>query len=257
LFLVPLGFFTGVYSSLVGVGGGFVMVPVLLLLYPDISPDIVTAISLMVVFANATSGSAAYARMKRIDYKAGVLFAIATIPGSVVGARVTAFIPRETFELVFGLFMISISLLLFVHARKEKTSSGDIDVTAIPPYHPLVGIIASVFVGFLSSLFGIGGGVIHVPMMLYLLHFPAHIATATSQFILMISSLAGTTTHLFMGTLSGNFIKVLLLGVGIVFGAQVGARLSRRLQGAWLVRGLAVALGVAGLQFVVSALAWW
>jgi hypothetical protein len=257
LFLVPLGFFTGVYSSLVGVGGGFVMVPVLLLLYPDISPDIVTAISLMVVFANATSGSAAYARMKRIDYKAGVLFAIATIPGSVVGARVTAFIPRETFELVFGLFMISISLLLFVNARKEKTSSGDIDVTAIPPYNPLVGIIASVCVGFLSSLFGIGGGVIHVPMMLYLLHFPAHIATATSQFILMISSLAGTTTHLFMGTLSGNFIKVLLLGVGIVFGAQVGARLSRRLQGAWLVRGLAVALGVAGLQFVVSALAWW
>lgn len=85
------------------------MVPVLLLLYPDISPDVVTAISLTVVFANATSGSVAYARMKRIDYKAGVLFAIATIPGSVVGARVTAFIPRETFELVFGLFMIAIS----------------------------------------------------------------------------------------------------------------------------------------------------
>ena len=78
LLLIPLGFAVGAYGTLVGAGGGFVLVPALLLIYPDQPPSSVTSISLAVVFVNASSGSAAYARLKRIDYFTGLMFAAAS-----------------------------------------------------------------------------------------------------------------------------------------------------------------------------------
>jgi uncharacterized membrane protein YfcA len=85
--LIPLGFVIGAYGTLIGAGGGFVLVPILLLLYPNESPEIITCISLAVVFFNALSGSLAYSRMRRIDYKSGLLFSLATIPGAILGSH--------------------------------------------------------------------------------------------------------------------------------------------------------------------------
>lgn len=87
--LISLGFIVGTYGTLIGAGGGFVLMPILLILYPRESADRLTAISLAVVFFNALSGSGAYARMKRIDYKSGLMFAAATIPGAIIGALST------------------------------------------------------------------------------------------------------------------------------------------------------------------------
>jgi len=72
LWLVPLGILIGTFGTLIGAGGGFLLAPVLLLAYPDESPEIITSISLAVVFLNALSGSVAYARMRRIDYRSGL-----------------------------------------------------------------------------------------------------------------------------------------------------------------------------------------
>jgi uncharacterized membrane protein YfcA len=81
LLLIPLGFLLGAFGTLIGAGGGFVLVPVLLFLYPDEDPATITSISLAVVFFNALSGSLAYARQKRIDYRTGLAFAAAASRG--------------------------------------------------------------------------------------------------------------------------------------------------------------------------------
>ena len=94
-----LGIVIGAYGTIIGAGGGFVLMPILLLLYPEQSPELLTAISLAVVFFNASSGSAAYARMKRIDYKSGIIFSIATIPGAILGSISTSYINRNVFHL--------------------------------------------------------------------------------------------------------------------------------------------------------------
>ena len=121
LWLVPLGFVVGCYGTLIGAGGGFLLVPVLLLYYPDESPEVITAISLAVVFFNALSGSWAYSRMKRIDYKTGLLFGVTTIPGAILGALSTTYIPRRTFDGAFGLLMIAASVFLFLYpGRREE-----------------------------------------------------------------------------------------------------------------------------------------
>jgi hypothetical protein len=112
----------------------------------------------------------------------------------------------------------------------------------------------SFFIGYLSSLLGIGGGIIHVPVLVRLLEFPVHRATATSHFILAVMALTGTAVHIITGTFYHGVHRTIALSVGVICGAQVGALLSDRLSGTWIMRGLAVALGVVGLRLLLIAL---
>lgn len=267
LWLIPLGFVIGAYGTLIGAGGGFVLMPILLLLYPDETPELLTSISLAVVFFNALSGSWAYARMRRIDYKSGLLFSAATIPGAVIGALTTAYIPRRLFDAVFGLLMIAASAYLLLRPNREKQAMvGNLHhhftrelVKADGrshtfSYNPIVGVGLSLFVGYLSSLLGIGGGVIHVPALVHFLNFPVHVATATSHFILAIMALTGTLVHVATGTFSHGVRRTISLALGVLLGAQLGARLSDRVQGDWIIRGLAIALGFVGIRILIVAL---
>ncbi|MGE0679551.1 MAG: sulfite exporter TauE/SafE family protein [Candidatus Binatia bacterium] len=267
--LAPLGFVIGAYGTLIGAGGGFVLVPLLLLLYPTESSDVITSISLAVVFCNALSGSAAYARSKRIDYRAGVLFSIATIPGAILGALTTAYIPRHFFNLLLGLILLIGAGFLLRYPPKEPSEPGDASEQGATqgladaskaqdggrqplPFNLSLGIGLSVVVGYLSSLLGIGGGIIHVPALVHLLNFPAHIATATSHFVLAVMALTGTLVHIATGAFHHGVHRTIALSLGVLPGAQVGAWLSQRVRGEWIMRGLAIALGLVGLRLLLS-----
>ena len=236
LWLIPLGVVVGAFGTLIGAGGGFVLMPVLLLLYPHEKTHILTSISLAVVFFNALSGSAAYARMRRIDYRSGLLFMAATTPGAVLGAVTSSHIPRREFDIVFGVLMIVFAVYLIATAGKKsapgparrglakrmKIKFTDAEgETHEYSYSPALGIVISVFVGYLSSLLGIGGGIIHVPALARLLDFPVHVATATSHFILAGMSLTGTVVHIVTGAFSAGVRRTICLSIGVVVGAQV------------------------------------
>lgn len=266
IWLLPLGFMVGTFGTLIGAGGGFILVPVLLMLYPDKSPETITSISLAVVFFNALSGSLAYARMKKIDYKSGLIFSASTLPGSIAGAYTIAFVPRNVFNGIFGVILIAASVFLMFKSPKSKTEEKEIpqnhitrsitDIDGIShtfSYNPVLGIIISLFIGFISSWLGIGGGIIHVPVMVHLLNFPVHIATATSHFVLAAMSFSGTIVHIVSGYLSAGVMQVVALVIGVLFGAQVGARLSKRFHGLWIIRSLAIALCLAGMRIFIMA----
>jgi len=265
--LIGLGILVGTFGTLIGAGGGFVLMPILLIAYPQAKPETVTCISLAVVFINALSGSAAYAKMKRIDYKSGIIFAIATIPGAILGALTTDYIPRHIFNLTFGIIMIIAAVYLFFHKpddieKEHKNRHGhtirkliDKEGTAYTySYNMKTGIIISLFVGYLSSLLGIGGGIIHVPALARFLNFPVHIATATSHFILAIMAFTGTIVHIITGSFAyGGIRRTIYLGIGVLIGAQIGAMLSKRIHGSWIIRGLAIALVFAGIRILILA----
>jgi uncharacterized membrane protein YfcA len=111
----------------------------------------------------------------------------------------------------------------------------------------------SLFVGYISSLLGIGGGIIHVPALVHLLNFSVHIATATSHFILAVMAITGTTVHMATGVFSHGIRRTVLLAIGVLLGAQLGARLSTRVHGDWIIRGLAIALGFVGVRILIMA----
>jgi uncharacterized membrane protein YfcA len=267
--LIALGFCTGAYGTLIGAGGGFVLMPVLLLLYPHQSPETLTSISLAVVFFNALSGTEAYAMMKRIDYKSGFMFALATIPGAIIGALQTAHVPRSLFDGIFGVLLLSAAAFLITHPnfkekswKKSHTHSYLITRNLVEAdgsrysysFNPLIGVVLSCFVGYVSSFLGIGGGIIHVPALVYFLNFPVHIATATSHFMLAIMALTGTLVHILTGTFSHGVNQTLSLAIGVVLGAQLGAHVSNRIKGNWIIRSLAIALGLVGIRILMLAL---
>jgi uncharacterized protein len=261
--LIGLGLGVGLYGTLIGAGGGFVLMPILLLLYPKMKPEMLTAISLAVVFFNAASGSESYAIMKRIDYKSGLMFAAATIPGAVLGALNTAWVPRHLFDGIFAVILLGGATFIFVRPNLQRRGHGAENQhhpeahrhlvamggeTYDYAFNPLMGIGISFVVGYASSFLGIGGGIIHVPALIYLMDFPVHVATATSHFILAIMALTGTLVHIWTGDLATGVNETLALAIGVMLGAPLGAQLSSRIQGTWIVRSLALALGVAGVR---------
>ncbi len=259
---MALGLGVGVFGTLVGAGGGFLLVPVLAILEPSLPTATITAISLAVVAMNATSGAIAYGRQGRIDLRSGIPFALATLPGSVIGALVSRMVPRHVFDIVLASMLIALAIFIgFAHdedAQRAGEGGGrgrvwrEIVDAAGTRYRYRVnmpiGVAMSFAVGFVSSLLGIGGGVIHVPALVGLLGFPTHIATATSHFTLAVMASSGTATHLFTGDLQDMLLQTALLGVGAIVGAQFGARLSARVHGVVIVRALAVSLAFVGVR---------
>uniref|UniRef100_A0A7V6A1J2 Probable membrane transporter protein n=1 Tax=Desulfobacca acetoxidans TaxID=60893 RepID=A0A7V6A1J2_9BACT len=267
--LIALGFVVGTYGTLIGAGGGFVLMPLLLLLYPHEDANRLTAISLAVVFFNALSGSGAYAKMKRIDFKSGLMFAAATIPGAIFGVFSTSYVSRLAFDVIFGAVMIVAGLFMVfkpksdeeAHVSPHKRSAHEVTrilmgadgISYEYSFNPILGIVLSVFVGFVSSFLGIGGGIVHVPAMAYLLHFPVHIATATSHFVLAIMTFTGTLVHIWTGSFHHGAHRAAALAIGVLPGAQLGAYLSNKIKGSWIIRGLALALVLVGIRILIAA----
>jgi len=266
--LACLGILVGGFGTLVGAGGGFLLVPVLLLLYPERDADTITSMSLLVVLANAASGSAAYAWQRRVDFRSGAWFALATLPGSVGGALLVGYIPRTAFDVAFAAVLGAVGVFLVrprygvTAVREPVTGPGTVrrlmrdreGHTYVYAYRRWQGLAISLGVGFLSSLLGIGGGIVHVPAMAIVLHFPVHIAAATSHFVLAVTAFEATGTHLITGSLGGEALRqATAIAAGAIVGAQAGARLSRRVRGPLIIRALGAALLLVAIRLALTA----
>jgi uncharacterized membrane protein YfcA len=263
LLLCGIGFAVGAFGTLIGAGGGFILTPILLLLYPHESAQTLTAISLAAVFFNAASGSVAYARQRRIDYRSGIVFGLATLPGAIAGAIAVGAVSRQLFDAIMGCLLALLAVWVLVgerwrlpqptrhlHRRELVDCTGAHYVYAVPVRR---GACYSVVVGFLSSFLGIGGGVIHVPLLVRALGFPTHIATATSHFVLALMAGTGTLTHIALGSFAHRhgIRRAAALSIGVVCGAQLGAHVSLRLRGPviqWLLAASLFALAARLLQ---------
>jgi len=264
LFVIA-GITIGTIGTIIGAGGGFILMPLLLILYPKENPDALTSISLAIVFLNALSGTIAYSRMKRIDYKSGIIFSLAAIPGSILGAVTTGFLARNIFNIVFSILMIVGAVYLFLNTKKA-IAIDNIEVDDnnhklkifgkiyFFSYNPKTGVIISLFTGYVSSLLGVGGGFIHVPILVSILDFTVHTATATSHFVLALTALTGTIVHIIKGDLFQSPVSwnIFPLSIGVLAGAQIGAYLSGKIKGNWIIKGLAIVLVFVGIRIILT-----
>jgi uncharacterized membrane protein YfcA len=141
-----------------------------------------------------------------------------SIPGTILGAFVTAQVTPAIFKILFGIVLVACCYYLFIKRNVEPKQ------TTITKRMLVASAGISFFAGILSSFFGIGGGIIFVPLMIIGLGLLVKTATATSQMILMFSSASGMISHLLLG--HSDFDYALLLSVGAFVGGLVGARLS-------------------------------
>jgi uncharacterized membrane protein YfcA len=249
LFVSGLG--VGTLGTLIGAGGGWMIVP-LLLFGLGYTPQQAVGTSLAVVFLNALSGSIAYMLQGRVLYRMGLAFAVSTIPGALLGATLVQYLDSRWFTLLFALFLLALSGLLlrgqtiYGHAHRHPTPE---ELNSLRSPIMRMGILLSFLVGVISSLFGIGGGIVHVPFLIVILGLSVHSATATSHFVLAITSLAGTLVFLRNGQVDLSVAAA--MGVGVLLGAQAGARLSLRMRSEPIRRLLAFAVLVFAVGLIL------
>ena len=244
LVIVLIGVAIGCYGTIVGIGGGPLIVPILYFFY-GWENEFLVATSLMIVFLNAFSGSVGYAVQKRIDYRGGIKFSLAALPGAVLSGLVHHHFNIRMFNVIFGLFLFLLAAYCLLGVRKMKNIPTPKEVREAPTHHRRVsvtdhfgkkftytsddrlGIYMNLLLGFFVGFLGIGGGVFQVPILLFLLRYPPHIATATSHFITMMTCAIAVMPHLFFDNVYVG--EALWMGLGVVVGAQVGAWVAPKL----------------------------
>ena len=279
LTLAAVGFVTGVFGVLVGAGGGFILVPILRIFF-DKDPAIVAGTVLALVAANSISGAFAYRYMRVVDKRSAYLFAAAAIPGSVIAP----FVLKKALEGLPGVFDAMFGLLLVIlavriatqqfdsgrqsrlgrarsrrrsfinpqtlHRRRITAESGE---TYRYRLNERWAVLINFVLGFISSFFGVGGGFLRTPILVYAFGFPVQVAVATSIFALSFYTTAGAVTHAFIGNIEW-FPTFVFAGIGLVTGGQIGARLSGKVQGPWIMRLLMFVILAMGVQLVIQGI---
>lgn len=263
-FLVGLGAAIGLVSGLFGVGGGFLLTPALMML--GIPPTVATASGSCQIVATSSSGVAAHFRLGNVDVKMGSLLLFGGLAGAVIGVQAIKELRilgeanlaiTLTYIVVLGslgsyMFFQSLrtlrrgAVLTQTEGTQKKWSlvlsrlPCQLDFPRSRVRHSiLIPLILATLLGILATIMGVGGGFIMLPMMVYLLGMPAHVAVGTSLFQILFSS-AGIT---YMQAATNHTVDLLLVlpaAASSAVGAQVGARLSRLLRGEQLMILLAI-----------------
>ncbi len=268
LSLVLIGFGTGAYGVLVGAGGGFILGPVLLIFF-DLEPAVAAGTSLALVAINSISGSQVYRRLGLVDVRSGFLFATAAIPGSVLAPFVLTQVAPSAFRILFGLLLVGLAVQMVVRprfsgsTRETKPRAGAMvrgrriatDDGQVFEYRfsESAAAVFNLFLGFVSSFFGTGGGFLRTPILVSFFNFPLRVAVATSIFALSFYTTAGALTHASLGHVDW-YPTFVWAGIGFVAGGQMGARLAGRVRGTWVLRLLLVVVLGLGIRLLVEGI---
>ncbi len=266
--LLLLGFTVGVPASMCGLGGGFILVPTLILVF-NLAPQTAIAISLVAMCGTTISASIGYIKYKRVDYKLALLYDVFDIPGVIVGAYLTTILPKNLLIGVCGFVILVLSVLMMRNLRKKTCAAGNeqIDspsngwgrkVTDSMNYvfdykirKPSLIMVSSLLSGLVTGLARLGGGITDTTTMM-LLGVPAHIAVASSEFAMALTNGAGVITHGFLQNISIEY--ALPITIGTIIGAQVGVLIAKRTKQRTLKMILVVVSLFFSLRLIIDVL---
>jgi uncharacterized protein len=257
LILLGLGGVVGFLSGLFGVGGGFLMTPLLIMV--GIPPTVAAASDSNQIVAASASATYAHYRMGNVDFKMGILLLVGGVVGGTLGVELIKilramgnadFVIKITYVVMLGVVGFYMFLESLQNLRKPTAEIEEVKPTkpslymrlirALPyqmhfaksgvTLSPLLPLILGAFVGVLAAIMGVGGGFIMVPIMVYMLRMPMHVVVGTSLFQILftcvdVTIMQSITNH------TVDLVLAILLLIGSTIGAQFGARLSRRLKG--------------------------
>jgi uncharacterized membrane protein YfcA len=271
LWLLLMGFGTGAYGILVGAGGGFILGPLLLIFF-DMEPSKVAGTVLALVAANGISGMLAFRRMGTVDQRSGILFSLAGIPGAVIAPFALTAVAPGLFRLLFGLTLVVLALRVITQKRELevsqqpreiKSSTSSMIKTRIITsetgrvfqyqFNEALATFVNFLLGFISSFFGTGGGFLRTPILVYGFGFPVQIAVATSIYSLAFVTSAGTITHIALGHVEW-FPTFVFASIGLILGGNLGARLTNKIKGPWIMRLLLVVVFALGLNLLIEGI---
>jgi uncharacterized membrane protein YfcA len=208
---------SGIFSMF-GKGGGSLYTPVLVMLGFSVGPAIAT--SLFLNLLTALVATIVFARNKLVDFKFCYMFLPGTILGSLLGAVLSSRAPKDLLLGIFSVFLYGVGILMVLSA-KEK---GEQTVKARSWQLVTIVVLFSFGVGILSSLIGVGGGLIIFPFLALYMKYDARKAAGANSFIVTISSLVGTAGHFVLG--HPDYLFIAVTTVACVIGSYVGSHVT-------------------------------
>jgi uncharacterized membrane protein YfcA len=279
LFLAGLGALVGFMSGLFGVGGGFIMTP--LMMMAGIPPAVAAASDSNQIVAGAASGAYAHWRLRNVDFKMGFVLLCGGLVGGTVGVQIVKllrelgnieFVMKLLYVIMLGLigglmFMESLSTMRRARSRPAKSEPPRQKKPSIWSRMPLqmhftqsnlhtsiiFPFIIALFVGALAALLGVGGGFIMVPAMIYVIGMPTIVAVGTDLFQIVLTTANVTFQQALMNQTVDLLLAMVLL-IGSTVGAQFGARVGRLLRGEQIRILLATIVLLFAVKFVLDLL---
>jgi len=232
-----LAVFIGMLAAMFGLGGGFLIVPVLTLAGVPIHHAVGTS-SFIIVFSSL-SAIVGYSRQKKIEYGTGIMLAIPSIVGAYLGAYATVFIDAHVLKIIFAFVLVIVAVKM---AKNNESVRVRINKKVIP----FGGFVA----GIASGLLGVGGGIINVPFLSYT-GLSIHSAVATSSFSIFFSSFTASIKHFLLGNIEPLWAAIFI--PGIIIGAQIGARVAVKIKAKNLKTAFAVFLIILAILMILRA----
>lgn len=279
LLLFGLGGGVGFLSGLFGVGGGFLMTPLLIMV--GIPATVAAASDSNQIVAASTSGTYAHWRMGNVDFKMGLLLLVGGVTGGTLGVQIIKVLRALgnadfVIKITYVLMLSTVGFYMFLESLQNLRKKGVTEVKRAEPDKPslygrliqalpwqmkfdksgvtfslLLPVLLGTLVGILAAIMGVGGGFIMVPVMVYMLRMPMHVVVGTSLFQILFTCINVTVMQAITNHTVDLILAIILL-VGSTIGAQVGARLSRRLHGDQLKILLASIVLLVMVQIFVS-----
>ena len=246
-----LGLLTGMTASMLGIGGGVLLVPLLHILF-GLEMHEAVGTSLFIVFFLSSLAAFSYLREKLTLWKLGLAFGCGGVPGAYVGSVVSYMVPSTLLRIAFSILVLYLSIRMW---RKKSPSKGGKMISKKSlnlgePKTMLLLLLLGFMAGFLSGLLGIGGGVVVVPIMNLLLGIPIHNSIATSVLTVVITTLAGSSTHIVMGGV--RYDVGLWLAPSAMLGSYLGTKISVKLKGILLSRIFSILLVFIAVRMFLS-----
>jgi len=279
LFLAGLGAMVGFMSGLFGVGGGFIMTP--LMMMAGIPPAVAAASDSNQIVAGAASGAYAHWRLRNVDLKMGVILLIGGIVGGTLGVQLVKLLRQLgniefVMKLLYVLMLSLIGGLMFLESLSTIRRASSRPVRTEPPRERKPSIwsrlplqmhfaqsnlrtsiifpfLIATFVGALAALLGVGGGFIMVPAMIYVIGMPTIVAVGTDLFQIVITT-ANVTFQQAVTNQTVDLLLAMVLLIGSTIGAQFGARVGRLLRGEQIRILLATIVLLFAVKFVLDLL---
>jgi len=278
--IVLMGIVIGFLIGLFGVGGGFLLTPLLKVVF-GIPYPVAVGSSLLQIFINSSIATYRHWRNQKVDFKLGLILAAGAMGGTEIGVRILSYLQRSgpilinsrsfaPVDLVLNtMFLVMLSgVAIFILFETARSTTGQEVSTAlsrrlravrlrptlvfprsgIESYSIWIPIILAVFVGVLTGMMGVGGGFVNFPLLIYVIGIPTHIAVGTSVFQVLLASGYGSARHILLGNV--EFILVAILFAGSFLGVQLGVKVSQVLGGRSIRRYFAIVVA-QGVVLVV------
>jgi len=251
-FMAIGGLFAGLFGSVLGLGGGVLIIPMLTLVFGVPMREAIGA-SLVCVIATSSGAASLYVKRRICDIRLGMTLELATTLGAIAGGVVAGIVSPQILCFLFSALLLYTAWTMFRKKVEMKNpSQSGVGPGSYKTAHLPLGMGASFFAGNISGLLGVGGGIVKVPVMYLLMRVPLKTAVATSNFMIGVTASAGAFVYFSRGDVHPLVAGSTMLGVFV--GATLGSRLLTKIKAEYLKKAFVLVLAYLSLEMLFKGL---